>query len=202
MDETLSPQQARVFQYLKDCYYKGGSMPTYREICRQMGWRAVGTAQSVIQALIDKNVLARDPQRSRGLRFVQADQFRAVPVLVAAPAGRPLEAIEQHLGNVSVPSFVRGPVFAVRVLGESMKDAGILDGDIAIVRQAPQAENKEIVVAVLDGEVTIKRLVKKQKSIWLYPENPKFKPMKIEDSSFKILGKVIGLHRYWDGTIF
>ena len=177
-------------------------MPTYREICREMGWSAVGTAQSVIRALIDKNVLKRDPQRSRGLRLIDPDQFRAIPILGSAPAGRAIEAIEQHLGNVSVPSFVRGPVFAVRVLGESMKDAGILDGDIAIVRQAPSAENKEIVVAVLQGEVTIKRLVKKQKSIWLYPENSKFKPLKIEDPSFKILGKVIGLHRYWSGSIF
>lgn len=195
---NLSPQQAKLYQYLKDEYYAGGSMPTYREICRYMNWKAVGTAQSMIQSLIEKGWLEKNKKKSRGLQLRDPEAFRVVPILGSVPAGRPVEAVEQHLGNVSLPDFIRGPVFAVRVTGDSMKDAGIFDGDLAIVKQMPQVENKEIVVAVVEGEVTIKRFVRKSKAIWLYPENPRFKPIKIEDPSFRILGKVIGLHRYWE----
>ncbi len=81
-----------------------------------------------------------------------------------------------------------------------MIEAGIEDHDLAIVKQSDSAENGEIVVAMVSGEVTIKRLVKKEKEIWLQPENPKYKPKLIEDPSFRILGKVIGLHRYFEGV--
>jgi repressor LexA len=109
-----------------------------------------------------------------------------------------MESIESHEGEAIVPSFVRGPVFAVRVQGDSMLNAGIEDGDIAIVRQGAQAEHGEIVVAMVSGEVTIKRLKRRGAEIWLQPENEKYKSKQIADSSFRILGKVIGLHRYWE----
>ena len=79
-----------------------------------------------------------------------------------------------------------------------MENAGINDGDLAIVKQAATAETNDIVVAVLSGEVTIKRFLRKKDGLWLQPENPKYSPRHIEDDSFRILGKVIGLHRYWE----
>lgn len=199
-DESLelSPQQKKVYQFLKQSFYETGSMPTLREICKFMGWKAVGSAQTVIQALIEKNRIKRDPQKARGLQLVDAAPFRSIPILGSAPAGHPVEAVEHHEGDTVVPDFVQGPVFAIRVNGDSMIEAGIEDGDIAIVSQTSAADHRDIVVASVEGEATIKRLIKKGKSIWLYPENSKFKPRKIEDPSFRILGKVIGLHRYWD----
>jgi repressor LexA len=197
-EKPLSEQQAKVYSYLKERFYASGSMPTLREICSEMGWRAVGTAQDVIQALIEKGFLKRASQKARGLMLHEAGDFRSIPVLGAAPAGTPMESIENHEGEAIVPSFVRGPVFAVRVQGDSMLNAGIEDGDIAIVRQGAQAEHGEIVVAMVSGEVTIKRLKRRGAEIWLQPENEKYKSKQIADSSFRILGKVIGLHRYWE----
>jgi repressor LexA len=199
--ERLSPQQAKVYRFLKERVFTSGSMPTLREICAEMGWKAVGSAQDVIEALIKKGHIKRDPQKARSLSLMGTEDFRAVPILGAAPAGSPIEATEYHRGDAIVPTFIRGPVFAVRVQGDSMKDAGIEDGDLAIVKQTNLADDGEIVVAMLSGEVTIKRLVKKDKKIWLQPENSKYKVRLVEDASFRILGRVIGLHRYFDGQI-
>jgi len=197
--ESLSPSQNRVFQFIKEQFYASGSMPTLREICKSMNWTAVGSAQDVVSALIQKGKLSKDPSKARGLLLNQVEDYRAVPLLGSAPAGVALESTENHERDVLVPSFIRGPVFAVRVVGDSMINAGISDGDIAIVRQTPHARDTEIVVAMVEGEVTIKRLRQKREELWLYPENPRFHPRKIEDPSFRILGKMIGLHRYFEG---
>jgi len=193
----LSESQRKVYKFIKESFYESGSVPTLREICHYMGWKAVGSAQAVIRALTEKKLIKKDPMKSRGLQLVDAPGFRAVPILGSAPAGVPLEAIESHEGDALVPHFIRGPVFAIRVKGDSMQNAGIQDEDLVIVRQCSSAESGDIVVALLGGETTIKRFVRKGRSIWLYPENKKYKPKKIEDPAFRILGKVIGLHRYW-----
>jgi len=173
-------------------------MPTLREICKYMGWSAVGSAQDAIHALVEKGWLQKDPQKARGLSLPSLDDFRAVPVLGSAPAGVPIESVESHDRDVLVPSFIRGPVFAVRVVGDSMINAGINDGDIAIVKQVGRARNDDIVVAMLGGEVTIKRFEEKHGAFWLMPENPRFHPKRVEDPEFRVLGKVVGLHRYWE----
>lgn len=196
---SLTESQRAVYEFVKESFYENSSMPTLREICQYMGWTAVGSAQATVQALVDKGFLNRDPLKARGLQLVQAASFRAIPVLGEAPAGTPLEAIESHEGDLVVPDFIRGPVFAIRVRGDSMEDAGIADGDIAIVRQTKTAEHGDIIVALLDGETTIKRLKKTAKGLWLMPENKRYKPRKIESVEFRVLGKVIGLHRYWEG---
>lgn len=194
----LSPSQLKVYQYLKEQFYATGSMPTLREIASAMKWKAVGSAQDAIRALIEKGFLERDPQKARGLQLKDSLSLRSVPILGSAPAGQPVEAVENHMGDVAIPDFLRGPVFAVRVTGDSMLEAGIEDGDIVIVRQSAEANHNEVVVADLDGEVTIKRLIRKGRALYLKPENSKYKPIKVEDPSFRILGKVIGLHRYWE----
>lgn len=198
MAKPLTPQQSKLYRYLKESFYASGSMPTLREICQNMGWSAVGTAQSSVQALIDKGLLRRDSQKARGLQLTDSEDIRLVPLLGSAPAGDPIEAVEHHDGDVSIPEFIRGPVFAIRVRGESMRDAGIQDGDIVIVRQASEVSHGEIVVAMLGGEVTIKRLLKRGRGLVLKPENEDFEEIKVEDPSFRVLGQVIGLHRYWD----
>jgi repressor LexA len=197
--EELSDAQAKVYQFIKEKFFSSGSMPTLREICEKMSWKAVGSAQDVISALVQKGWLQKDGQKSRGLQLKQLEDFRTIPLLGAAPAGVPIESHESHDRDLVVPGFIRGPVFAVRVVGESMVEAGIHDRDIAIVRQAPMADDGEIVVAMVDGEVTIKRLRKRRGELWLYPENSRFSPKRIEpEASFRVLGKVIGLHRYWE----
>lgn len=197
-DLALSPVQAKVYQYLKGCFYNSGSMPTLREICKEMGWSAVGSAQDVLEVLQEKGLLGKDPQKARGLYFKNALEFRAIPILGSAPAGSAVESHESHEGDVILPGTIRGPVFAVRVRGDSMIDAGIENEDLVIVRQTSTAHHNDIVVAMLEGEVTIKRLSQKRGEIWLVPENKRYAPRKVMSESFRILGKVIGIHRYWE----
>lgn len=193
---SLSPQQRKVYQFLKEGFFQNGATPTLRELCKFMGWSAVGTAQSVVAALIEKGFLEKDSHKARSLRPKNILSFKSAPIVGSAPAGSPFEAYESHDGDVMIPDFLRGPVFAVRVKGDSMQDAGILDGDLVIVREEKSAKPKDIVVASLDGEVTIKRFSQKGSDYWLLPENKKYKPIRVE-GDFKILGKVIGVHRYW-----
>jgi len=195
--KALSPQQVRVYLFLKEAHAETGSMPTLREICEEMGWKAVGTAQSLIQSLVEKGWLYRDGNKSRNLRFQEDLSFRRIPVLGSAPAGLPVEAIESQSGDLVVPASFRGPHFALRVQGDSMEAAGIWDGDFAIVQQSLEACSKDIVVALEWGNVTVKRLIKKYRQIWLQPENKKYKAWRVEDPDFRLLGKVVGLHRYW-----
>lgn len=194
----LTETQAKVFEFFKESFHSTGSMPTFREVAKYMGWKAVGTAQDVIGALIEKGYLERDAHKARGLRLKQTLDQRFIPILGSAPAGHPVESFQNHDGDISVPSFIRGPVFAVRVRGDSMIQAGLEDGDIAIVRQVQRATHNEIIVAMIEGEVTIKRLQEKGSELWLKPENDKYKPRRIEDPNFRVLGKVIGIHRYWE----
>lgn len=195
---NLSPQQARVYRFLRKFFEEEGKMPSLREICQAMGWRAIKSAQDVVQSLINKGFLEREDGKSRALRFIESESFRSVPILGTAPAGKPVEAIEHHLGYIHVPAFLKGPVFAVRVQGDSMVDAGIRDGDLAIVKQVARADHGEIVVALLEGEVSIKRLIHRKSKLWLKPENPRYSAISITDPSFRILGKLIGIHRYWE----
>ncbi len=202
--ESLTETQAKVFKYMKESFFTSGSMPTLREICQAMKWKAIGSAQDAVEILIKKGFIEKDPQKARGLRLANDSDFRPAPLLGSAPAGNPIESLENHEGDVLVPTFLRGPLFAVRVRGDSMMDAGIFDDDIVIVRQSEAAKDNDIVVAMLEGEVTIKRLKKRgeeRKSesaeLWLYPENKKYSPRKVNDASFRILGIVLGLHRYW-----
>lgn len=193
----LSPTQSKVYRLLKDHIQKEGVMPTFREIAKAMGWKAVGSVQTAVKALIEKGWLEKEPGKSRGLRLTQPNTLRYVPVLGSAPAGPPLEAIESHEEDIAVPQFLRGPVFAVRVQGDSMQEAGINDEDLVIVREAKQAEHGEIIVAMIEGEVTIKRFVKRKDGFYLKPENTKYSIRKIDNPTFRVLGKVIGLHRYF-----
>jgi len=116
------------------------------------------------------------------------------------PAGNPIEAIQDTQGSVSVPSQLRGELFALRVVGESMIEAGILDGDTVIVRKQNHAENGDIVVAMLEGEATVKYLEKKTGRLRLLPANPKFRPIEVSSSAHLgdfIQGKVISVQRFY-----
>lgn len=197
--ESLTQTQASVFAFIRDQFYASGSMPTLREICKQFQWKAIGSAQDIVRTLVDKGWLKKDPQKARGLSLPSAEDFKAVPLLGSAPAGVPIESIENHERDILVPSFVKGAVFAVRVVGDSMVNAGIQNEDIAIVRQTERAKERDIVVAMLQGEVTIKRFEERRGGeIWLVPENPRYQARRVDDPQFRILGKVIGLHRYWE----
>lgn len=152
-------------------------------------------------ALIKKGYLKKTELISRGLTLASriSEGVTRIPLLGSAPAGQPIDAIENVEGEFAVDnSFLpKGESFTLTVKGDSMKNAGILDGDIVVVKKQPDANPGEIVVALINGEATIKRYFKEGGRIRLQPENDSFKPILVTEDSgeFQIAGKVVGLMR-------
>jgi repressor LexA len=208
-----SPKQAKVLEFIERQISATGLPPSYRDIAAHCG-SALGTIQDHVRALVRKGFLETEPGLARGLRPSHRSRAANVPILGTVPAGRPLEAIEAPLGMLSVSSLGAGDaapgrrppprageLYALRVHGESMTGAGILDGDYVIVRKQEDALSGEIVVALLEGEATVKRLERKGGRIRLLPANPEFDPIDIpptgESGATLIWGKVIGVQRFY-----
>ncbi|MGD8375685.1 MAG: transcriptional repressor LexA [Acidobacteriota bacterium] len=187
----------RVFRFVRRRLL-AGRPPTVREVQEALGFRAVQTAQEHLEALVEEGRLVKSPGRARGYRLPGGDEATSmVPLLGRVAAGALAEAIEDPEGYVPIRSGLRPEgLFALRVRGESMRDAGILPDDVVIVRRQPRAESGEIVVALVDGEATVKRLKLRRRRIELHPENPDFPVIVPRKEDVRILGKVIELRRY------
>ncbi|MCL2000567.1 MAG: transcriptional repressor LexA [Planctomycetes bacterium] len=149
-----------------------------------------------------KGFLERTPGVARGLgvpgAVARRKGLRGVPLLGNVPAGRPLDAVENLEGTIGIDPalFPETGVFALRVKGMSMVGAGIRDGDIALVHQTPEANDGDIVVAVMDGEATLKRFFRKDGQVTLRAENPEFKDLVVQpDVDFTLAGVVVGIVR-------
>ncbi|MFZ9595911.1 MAG: transcriptional repressor LexA [Bdellovibrionia bacterium] len=207
---SLSPKQAKVLAFIESEIARTGRPPTYRDIAQGCGYEAVGTVQDHIRALMKKGMLQKERGLARGLQLTHRSCSMDIPILGMVPAGKPTEAFENTLGYLSVPSNLsrlsassrgsEGPssLYALKVKGFSMKDAGILEGDYVIVKKQSHAENGEIVVALLDGEATVKIFEKKSHSVRLLPANPEFSPIECSwDAENLIQGKVLSVQRYY-----
>lgn len=193
----LTPQQAKVLNFIEKELSASGRPPSLREIARHFGFTAVSSVESHIQALVKKGFLEKDRGAHHGLRLSYHSEAQSVPVLGFVPAGSPVEAIEESSGSLPVPARYKGEIFALQVTGQSMKDAGILDGDYVIVRKQNTAESGEIVVATIDGEATVKTLEKKKGRIRLLPANDDYAPIELDSSQENLIqGKVISVQRY------
>lgn len=209
--EELTQAQFRALHCFRDFLNERGTSPTLREIAASMGYTAVGSAQDLVKALQRKGFLTvPDKQSSRSLRLTDkakeilgiaketlSDIFE-IPKLGSVPAGNPLLALEERLGTLQISGDMiskkkdRDMLFALSARGESMINAGIMEGDWLIVESTSVAQAGEIVIARLDGDATVKRLVKHKSSWALKPENPAF-PL-ITDS-FEVVGRVVALYR-------
>ena len=148
--------------------------------------------------MIRKGFLQKEPGVARGIRLAHRTESIDVPILGAIPAGRPLEAIESGLGYVSIPARWRGELYALRVTGESMINAGIFDGDFVIVHKDAHIQNGDIVVAMIDGEATVKYLERKSSGVRLLPANPRYSPIEVPpESNNTVQGKVVSVQRYY-----
>ncbi len=187
----------RVFRFLRKRLL-AGRPPTVREVQEAMGFRAVQTAQEHLEALVEEGRLSKAPGRARGYRLPGGDRPAGmVPLLGRVVAGALAEAIEAPEGYVPIrPTRRTEGLFALRVCGESMRDAGILSDDVVIVRRQPTARSGEIVVAMVDGEATVKRLKLRRRRVELHPENPDFEVIVPKGHDVRILGKVIEIRRY------
>jgi repressor LexA len=182
--------------------------PTEREVAAHFGWKSKFAARQNILALIRKGLLERIPGVARGLETAgriakRIVRLRGVPLVGAVPAGIPIDAIEDVEGMIGIDTsmFPEAEVFALRVKGSSMVGAGIRDGDIALVHQTPDASDGDIVVAMMDGEATLKRFYRKDGRVVLHAENPEFKDLVVQpDVDFSLSGVVVGIVRRTKGA--
>jgi repressor LexA len=198
----LSSPQLKTYRALRRYIDEHGFPPTVGELADQLQ-KTKATVHNHLHALIDLGYLRRTVGKARSLEILGSPTTTvidvvSVPILGDVPAGNPVAAEQQHVGEVQVEGSLVGgqPCFALRVVGDSMMDADILDGDMLIVRQQPLATDRDIVVAAVDGEVTVKRLHLHNGRMQLIPENKQFRPLDITSvNEFRILGKVIATRR-------
>ncbi|MDE5584132.1 MAG: transcriptional repressor LexA [Ruminococcus sp.] len=192
----LKEKETDVFNFIKSRLSEGVS-PSVREIMDAMEFKSTSTAHRYINLLVDKGLVEKTGNINRSLRLPHSS-VTSVPVLGTVTAGTPITAVEDITDYVAFETRSMNPneLFALKIRGESMIGAGILDGDTVIVRQTDYAENGDIVVALLDGaEATVKRFYKEKGGYRLQPENETMKPIFTDE--VQILGIVVGLKRYY-----
>lgn len=189
-------KEIAVFNYIKSRLSDGIS-PSVREIMDAMGFRSTSTAHRYIRTLVDAGLIEKTGSMNRSLKLPNSP-ITSVPVIGTVTAGQPITAIEDITGYVGfeAPGISPNELFALKIRGESMINAGIFDGDIVIVRKSDYAENGDIVVALIGHEdATVKRFFKENGHFRLQPENDTMQPIILDD--VEILGRVIGLKRYY-----
>lgn len=194
--EKLSSTQKKIYDFLVE-RVGTGIPPSVREIGAHVGLKSTSSVQCNLDALERKGYIMRDPLLKRSIHIVgQSSNTTQVPLIGTVTAGLPILAVEQIEGYIPFDGdYAAGKkLFALRVRGESMLNAGILDGDIVVSEQTPVAVNGEIVVALIGDEATVKRFYKENGHYRLQPENDLFEPIIVDEVS--ILGKVVAVVRY------
>jgi repressor LexA len=196
----LTKRQREIFDYIRRYLRKYGYPPTVREIGKALGLHSPSTVHAHLAKLEQIGMLRRDPSKPRAIELMVGRARKVlsgpgVPVVGHVAAGEPILAEENIEDYYEVPSAIggEGGDYILRVRGDSMKDAGILEGDFVVVRPADEAKNGEIVVALIGDEATVKRYYRERNTIRLQPENKAHKPIRSRDA--KLLGKVVGVFR-------
>jgi repressor LexA len=199
MDE-LTPRQRQVLNFIQQSLAEQGLPPTRAEIAEALGFKSANAAEEHLRALQRKGVLELRPGASRGIQLKDSirDQI-GLPLIGRVAAGRPILAEEniQARYQIDPQLFQPKPHYLLKVSGMSMRNAGILDGDLVAVHRTPEVRNRQIVVARLENEVTVKRYRQDGSIAWLLPENEEFEPMRIDlrEQSLTIEGVVVGVLR-------
>jgi repressor LexA len=201
--QELTERQRQVLDFIKEQVREKGYPPSVREIGDAVGLRSSSTVHGHLKRLESKGYIRRDPTKPRAIEILDDEMAEsqiiedliAVPVVGNVTAGQPILAVENVEDYFPLPRDFASDeaAFMLRIQGDSMIEAGILDGDYVVVRQQPNAENGDIVVALLEDEATVKRFFKEPDHIRLQPENPVYDPIITTDA--QILGKVIGVLR-------
>ncbi len=193
----------RIYRFLRQRLL-AGQPPTIREVRDRFGFRAVQSAREHLERLVEEGRLTKRPG-ARGYRLPRHQSSRPlaqVPILGRVQAGVLTTAVEDIEGYVAVESRSdEDELFGLLVRGDSMVDAGILDGDIVIVRKQPTARSGEIVVALVGDEATVKTLRRKGRKVELHPANENYAPIVPDPNEFSLLGKVIEVRRYLEGGL-
>ena len=216
--DNISTKQKDILDFIKKEVLTKGHPPTVREICSAVGLNSPATVHSHLSVLENKGYIRKDPSKPRTIEIKDNDfssfrqqyiqrsshstqlrkrEYAQVPVVGYVAAGEPLLAEQNITDYYPVPTdkLPSSPVFILQIRGESMINAGILDGDQVIVKQTETASNGDIVVALIEDGATVKTFYKEKGHIRLQPENPDMEPIIVKD--VKILGQVIGVFRYY-----
>ena len=197
----ISDKQAQILEYIKDQIMETGYQPAVREICEAVHLKYTSSVHSHLATLEKRGYIRRDPTKPRAIEICD-DNFQmlrtetaSLPVVGRVAAGEPILAEQNIESYFPVPAeyVPRGESFVLKVHGTSMINAGIMDGDYIFVNSCRNAENGEIIVALIDDSATVKRFYKEDGHIRLQPENDEMEPIIVEDC--QILGKVFGVYR-------
>lgn len=196
VSNALTARQQQILQLIRDAVSERGSPPTRAEIAQAFGFRSPNAAESHLRALARKGVISLDEGRARGIRLAESP---GIPLIGRVAAGSPILADAHVQGRYQLDPAMFSPRadYLLRVRGQSMRDAGILDGDLLAVHATNEAVNGQIVVARLSDEVTVKRLKRLGSQVELLPENPDFQPIVVDTqrNPLVIEGVVVGLIR-------
>ena len=198
----LTPRQAEILSFIKRCLEDNGYPPTRAEIAVELGFKSPNAAEEHLKALARKGAIEMTPGASRGIRipgFEASNEEEGLPVIGRVAAGEPILA-QQHIEETCKinPEFFHPKAdYLLRVRGMSMKDVGIMDGDLLAVHTCREARNGQIVVARLDDEVTVKRFKRDGDKVWLIAENPEFAPIEVnlQEQELAIEGLSVGVIR-------
>ena len=195
-----SDKQTQIYNFLIEFTKSKGYPPSVREICEAVSLKSTSTVHGHLKRLEKKGLIYRDPTKPRALEIVELSneekELIDIPIVGKVTAGMPILATENIEDMFQIPiNYVKhnNDLFILKVTGDSMIEAGILDGDLAIIEQKNVATNGDIVVALIENEATIKRFFKENGFIRLQPENKNYEPIIFEDCS--ILGKLVGIYR-------
>ena len=203
MYEDLTQTQIEILYFIKNQIQKQGYPPAVREICKGVNLKSTSTVHRQLEKLEAKGYIRKDPTKPRAIEVLDRDEDSLfspkktvdIPIIGKVTAGQPILAVEHIEDTFPVPIELaeRGPLFMLKVQGESMIEAGIYNDDYVLVKQQNDAINGDIVVALLEDEATVKRFFKEKEYVRLQPENITMSP--ILTKNVTILGKVIGLYR-------
>ncbi len=198
MNDELTPRQAEILELIRENLEENGMPPTRQEIAKAFGFRSPNAAEGHLRALARKGAIELIPGTSRGIRL--PDDGFGLPVVGRVAAGSPILA-EQHIESrfqLDRKLFRPRADYLLKVRGMSMRDAGILEGDLLAVHRTQEVRNGQIVVARIDGEVTVKRFQQKGRQVQLLPENPDFDPIKVDlkEQELFIEGLGVGIIRH------
>ena len=199
-DTDLTPRQTEILRLIQRAVQDTGMPPTRKEIADELGFRSPNAAEEHLRALARKGVISLLPGSSRGIQLKDSlrDQM-GLPLIGRVAAGRPILAEENIEARYQIDPalFQPRPHYLLKVRGMSMRNAGILDGDLVAVHRTPEVRNRQIIVARLENEVTVKRYRQEGSIAWLLPENEDFEPMRVDlrEQSLTIEGIVVGVVR-------
>ena len=198
----LTERQRDILQFIRDFQKERGVAPTHREICDRFGFSSYGTVYKHLSLLEKKGLIRRDWNQKRGVELVEKPAseapsgVRELPLFGTIAAGQPIESYSTE-ETVTVPDRLtgRGENYVLKVRGDSMIEDGILDGDYVIIARRERADNGEMVVANVNGEVTLKRLYKEGERVRLQPANSLMNPIYADARDVAVQGVVVGLMR-------